>query len=150
AYEQQVSPIQATLIIPDTKVLPGVPFDMWINLRNPSDSSVTLGLFPQLIVHSDRSSDFVINPQASDFPVLLHGARSEGSPVIRYVTLAPGAKQTLTLPIGDGMSDSQFFNDARLSPPGHYTLVIRLDRFPDTFDPAPLTFLGPVITTEAK
>ena len=36
------SPVQGTLAIPDTKVLPGVPFDMWIELRNTSDAAADL------------------------------------------------------------------------------------------------------------
>jgi len=47
------------------------------------------------------------------------------------------------------MSNTQFFRDPRLAPPGHYSLAIRLERFPDAFEPPPLTFLGPVITAEA-
>jgi len=46
AFGQQVSPIEAKLVIPDTQVLPGVPFDMWIELRSSSDAEVTVGLFP--------------------------------------------------------------------------------------------------------
>ena len=40
---QQFSPIRARLVVPDSEVLPGVPFEMWIEVRNPSDTAVTLG-----------------------------------------------------------------------------------------------------------
>jgi hypothetical protein len=149
ASAQQVSPVQASLVIPDAKLLPGVPFDMWIDVRNPSDSAVTVGLFPRLSVRTDGGVSFEIRPQPDDFPVLLRGSRAAGSPIIRYLTLAPGGKQTLTLPIEEWLAGTQFLRDARLSPPGHYTLSIRLDAFPGVTDPATLTFLGPVITSEA-
>jgi len=151
AAGQQVSPVQAKLVIPDAKVLPGVPFDMWIEVRNPSDATITIGLFPRLAVRADRGAAFEVTSGASDFPVLLRGSKSAGEPVIDYLTLAPGEKKTLTLPIREELQGAQFFRDYRLSPPGRYTLAMRLDAFPLGImsEPVPLTFLGPVLTTEA-
>lgn len=150
AAAQQVSPVRGTLVIPDAKVLPGVPFDMWIELRNTSDTSVTVGLFPHLIVRSDYGEPFEIRSTAFDSPVLLAGARTDGAHPQRVVTLFPRGRVVLTLPADDALSGNVFFRHARLSPPGHYTVSIRLD-FPPGIDaePPPPMFLGPVTTTDA-
>ncbi|MCM2317377.1 MAG: hypothetical protein NDJ92_19690 [Thermoanaerobaculia bacterium] len=145
----QLSPVRATLTVPDDGLLPGVPFDMWIDVHNPSDTTVTIGLFPYLVVTTDRGEAFTVRP--SDPPELL--PRPEGSSYLgmdRLLELPPGARQTLTVPIGRGPVG--FFGDERLSPPGGYTISIRLDAFPgglETFRP-PLTWFGPVTTNEVR
>lgn len=147
---QQVSPIEAKLTIPDAKVLPGVPFDMWIDIHNPSDTLVTVGLCPRLVVRTDSGKSFEIASTASDYPVLLRSPRSEGERAVSYVTLAPGERRTLTLPAAEAMAGSIFFRDSRIMPPGRYTISLRLEAFPlGLTAPPPLTFLGPVVTNEA-
>jgi hypothetical protein len=32
-------PIEATLVVPDARLLPGVPFDFWVELHNPSETT---------------------------------------------------------------------------------------------------------------
>ncbi len=67
---QQTSSVQARLIVPDTRVLPGVPFDMWIEVQNPADTVVSVGLFPHLLVSIEGRDPFVITPQDDDYPIL--------------------------------------------------------------------------------
>src|ERR1043165_6209095 len=38
--------VDAKLVIPDTTTLPGVPFDMWIEVQNRSDVTIAVGLCP--------------------------------------------------------------------------------------------------------
>src|SRR5437660_11927359 len=87
---QQVSPIKAKLVIPDAKVLPGVPFDMWIEVQNGSDAAVAVGLFPQLLVRPDHGESFELAPldKYRSFPVLL--LSPEGDEAVPYLQLAPG------------------------------------------------------------
>jgi hypothetical protein len=149
AFAQQASPIEAKLVVPDTQVLPGVPFDMWIELRNASDAEVTVGLFPRLLVRNDRGESFEIASNPDDYPVLLRRSRHDGEGPLTEVTLKRNEKATLTLPVADGLRGAQFFRDHRLSPPGRYTLAVRLETFPlrfETHDPA-LTDRGAVTTT---
>ena len=149
-FAQQASPIEAKLTIPDAKVLPGVPFDMWVDVRNPSDSLVTVGLFPRFIVRMEGSKPFEIASSPSDYPVLLRSPRTEGERTVFYVTLAPGERRTLTLPAAEAMGGSILLRDHRVMPPGRYVLSLRLDAFPGGLtEPPPVTFLGPVVTNEA-
>jgi hypothetical protein len=147
---QQVSPIEAKLTIPDAKVLPGVPFDMWVDIHNPSDTLVTVGLCPRLVVRTDSGKSFEIASNASDYPILLRSPRTEGEGAVFYVTLAPGERRTLTLPAAEAMAGSIFFRDSRIMPPGRYGISLRLEAFPlGLTEPPPLTFLGSVVTNDA-
>jgi len=148
---QQTSSVQARLIVPDTRVLPGVPFDMWIEVQNPADTVVSVGLFPHLLVSIEGRDPFVITPQDDDYPILLKSSPSQGGQPIEYLTLAPGEKRVLTLPIRRSLIGAQFFADYRLSPPGRYTLAVRLDAFPQIAarTTPPLTFRGTVVTSSA-
>jgi hypothetical protein len=70
---------------------------------------------------------------------------------LREVTVKRNEKVTLTLPIGVGLRGPQFFRDYRLSPPGRYSIAVRLETFPLGFEaqnPA-LSNYGPVTTTTA-
>src|SRR6266853_6457172 len=89
-FAQHFSPVEAKLVIPDTKTLPGVPFDLWIEVRNQSDASVAVGLFPRLIVRPEHGDVFEITPERNDVPNLLGG--SEAS----YLVISPGITQVLT------------------------------------------------------
>lgn len=151
-FAQQTSPVEAKLVVPDTKVLPGVPFDMWIEVRNSSDSTVTVSLFPVLVVRPVGGDIFEIRPNPDGPPVLLKGSRREGERPVESLILAPGEKKTLTLPIQEGLQAAEYFSDPRLSPPGRYTLSMRLDSFPEGGvrggRMAEVTFRGAVVTSE--
>ena len=41
---RNASPVEARLVVPFTKILPGVPFDMWIELYNPSMDTVHIAV----------------------------------------------------------------------------------------------------------
>jgi hypothetical protein len=150
------SPIQAKLVIPDTKILPGVPFEMWIEVRNPSDASVCLGLAGDLIVEPEGKEPFTITRGGADgqlqYPTLLPEKDVEGSAVWNLV-LRPRESRTLTLPILRDLQGPNYFADERLSKPGRYTISLRLDyRFGAFETPQksllPPEFLGPVTTNE--
>jgi len=151
------SPIQAKLVVPDTKILPGVPFEMWIDVRNPSDASVCLGLAGDLIVEPEGKEPFTITRGGADdgqlqYPTLLPERDVDGSAVWNLV-LRPHESQTLTLPILRDLEGPNYFADERLSKPGRYTISMRLDyRFGAFQTPhqslLPPEFLGPVTTNE--
>lgn len=58
----QTSPVTGRLVIPDPRILPGVPFDMWVELRNSSDAPVTVGLSPTLVARVTGGADFQVTP----------------------------------------------------------------------------------------
>src|SRR5258707_1262941 len=71
------SPIEATLVIPDGKLLPGVPFEMWIDVRNPTDSPVGVGLCSSLLVHPEQGQLFEVSGKLlGHFPKLLEDSNS--------------------------------------------------------------------------
>lgn len=149
-----VSPVQAKLTIPDTKLLPGVPFDMWIDVENPSDTTVGVGLCADMMVKPERRDPFTIafgGENAPPYPTLLH--EPSGSGVVYYLVLHPHQKQTLTIPIEADLQGPAYFFDPRLSPPGRYSIALRLDYcWPGMVTPQksllPPEFLGSVTTNE--
>lgn len=146
-----VSPIQATLVIPDTKVLPGVPFEMWINVVNPSDASVGVGLCPSVLVKRDGESFSVVGKRNGRYDEVLSDGRNQR---MSYVVLKPGEQRTLTLPIKAELIGAAFFDDDRLLGPGRYVLSVRLDFcWCGSCAPQekllPPEFLGPITTNEA-
>ena len=144
--QQTPSPIEAKLVVPDTKLLPGVPFDMWVDVHNPSDSTVTVGLYVTLLVRLDKGESFEVAPlrgEGNRPPILLRDA--EKAPV-HYLTLRPHQQQTLTLPVEDELAGPVVLRDDRLSNPGHYVIALRLDAWPRI--DAPVSYFGPVLTDE--
>jgi hypothetical protein len=140
-----VSPARVTLVVPDTKVLPGVPFEMWVDIQNPADGEVGVGLCPTLIVRTDQGEAFEVKSRgASGWLLPTPGADP-------YLLLAPGQTKTLPFPIQHGLQ-AEFFEDYRLSPPGRYTLAVRLDFCWGHASPQasilPATFFGPAVTNE--
>jgi hypothetical protein len=142
-----VSPARVTLVVPDTKVLPGVPFEMWVDIQNPADGEVGVGLCPTLIVRPDQGEAFEVKggPSALWLPT------PDSDP---YLVLAPGQTKTLAFPIQFNLH-AEFFGDYRLSPPGRYTLSMRLDfcwwssgGVPQDPSHLPATFFGPAMTNE--
>lgn len=151
----QVSPVNATLVVPDSTLLPGVPFDMWVTVSNASDASVGVGLCGDMIVRREGGDTFVIGfgSEHGKYPTLLpertwHGGRET------YIVLRPHETKTLTIPVYPGLEGPAYFNDARLSPPGRYAMAMRLGYcWPSMVTPQksllPPEYLGPVTTNEA-
>ena len=148
-----VSPVQATLVIPDTKILPGVPFDMWINVVNPSDASVGVGLCPSLVVKRDGGESFsVAGKRYEHYDELLSDGQNQQ---ISYVVLKPHEERTLTLPIKFELTGPAFLDDDRVLGPGKYVLAVRLNFcFCGGCVPQekllPPEFLGPITTNEVS
>ncbi|HEY2325518.1 MAG TPA: hypothetical protein VGJ82_21860 [Thermoanaerobaculia bacterium] len=146
-----VSPIQATLVVPDTKVLPGVPFEMWVTVVNPSDASVGVGLCPSLLVKRDGGESFsVAGKRNGRYDEILSDAQNQR---VSYVVLRPHEQRTLTLPIQSELIGASFFDDNRLLGPGTYALSLRLDFcWCGSCVPQekllPPEFLGPIMTNE--
>jgi hypothetical protein len=146
-----VSPIQATLVVPDTKVLPGVPFEMWINVVNPSDASVGVGLCPSVVVKHDGGAAFTVAGKRNGrYDELLSDSHNQR---LSYLVLKPHEQQVLTLPIRPELIGPSFFDDSRLLGPGTYALSVRLDFcWCGSCAPQerllPPEFLGPITTNE--
>jgi hypothetical protein len=152
---ESTSPVEAKLVIPDTKVLPGVPFEMWIEVRNPSDATVGLGLCADMLVRPEGGEPFTISfggEERPGYPTLLP-QRSWNGGVVYYLLMRPRNSATLTLPILPDLGGPAYFDDERLSGPGRYGISLRLDYcWPGFTIPQksllPPEFLGAVMTNE--
>lgn len=145
APKSSTSPIRATLVVPDRDLLPGVPFDLWIDMENPTDSRVTVGLDPVLHVRTEDGDEFDVDPERS--PVLMDDG--EGN-VIQELTLSPREKRTIALPIEVYMNGSALTGDRRLTAPGTYRLSISLNPFSERESERETTDRGSVVTNEVE
>src|SRR5258708_1443695 len=74
AAAAQPQPIEATLSLPYETVLPGVPFDMTVTLKNVSKSTASVGISARLIVTLPNGTKVssekghVLDPQVSGHP----------------------------------------------------------------------------------
>lgn len=108
-------PMEAILVVPDLRILPGVPFDFWVELHNRSESMRRVRVcapFEMRLVSGDpiqwtETSDRRTTPR-SDF-YWSHG----GEGVVQ-----PGETTVLAIPASDGWMAGDFFRDRRLSAPG--------------------------------
>jgi len=149
------SPIQATLVIPETKLLPGVPFEMWVELSNPSDASVMSGLCADMIVRPESGESFTISfggEERPAYPTLLPEREWNGKR-INNLLLRPHQKQTLTIPILNELEGPAYFDNDMASRPGRYGITLRLDYcWPGFVTPQasllPPQFLGAISTNE--
>lgn len=150
------SSVEAKLVIPETKLLPGVPFEMWIELRNPSDATIGVGLCADMLVRPEGAEPFTIAPRGQEgeprYPTILPQREWSGA-AVRYLVMRPRHSQTLTIPILPELEGPVYLDDARLSPPGRYAIAFRLDYCwpyltPPRASDLPPEFLGPVTTNE--
>jgi len=144
----QASPVSATLVVPETRLLPGVPFEAWVELENRSGATLAVGLLVSLRVTTEDGT-FEFRP---DHPDLLRIDRKTGR-AVHYIELASRARETLTLPVEDLLTGAAVFNDPRISEPGRYSLALRLDAWPAGglgVEPPPSHFAGPVLTNEVS
>lgn len=144
----QTSPISATLVIPETRLLPGVPFEAWVELENRSGATLAVGSLVSLRATTEDGT-FELRPERRD---LLLINRQTGMPV-RYIELASGARETIILPVGNFLIGAEVFNDPRISEPGRYRLALRLDAWQNVGladEPPPNHFAGPVLTNEVS
>lgn len=107
-------PMEATLVVPDVRILPGVPFDFWVELHNGSDSArriVVCEPFRMRLV-SGEPFQWTETREQMEPPrqfYWIHG----GEAFVR-----PGETKILAIPAYDGLFSSGFFRDRRFSAPG--------------------------------
>jgi len=129
---------------------------MWIDLNNDSEVTAGVGLCAAMTVKPESGKELTILPPPqqegpSRYPVLLPEYNLSGAHVA-YLLLKPHQHQMLTLPVIGDVRAATYFHEPRMSPPGRYTIALRLDycwggAVPQTVL-LPSTFLGPVTTNE--
>lgn len=116
------SSVRATLVLPHATVLPGVPFDMVVTLKNISDRPVTVGLLAELVVTLPDGSVFL--SKGSDW--LLEPNDTSGEPVTS-IELAPG-EQVERVANWDRGSIPSWSHTSSFSGPGDYQVALQLAR----------------------
>ncbi|HEX2831658.1 MAG TPA: hypothetical protein VHW00_01510 [Thermoanaerobaculia bacterium] len=138
------TPIAAKLVIPETTLLPGVPFEAWIELENRSGATLAVGLYTSLQA-TTAEGPIEFQPDAPDLLII----NSQTQKAVPYLELASGARETITLPIASLLSGAGVFTDARITGSGRYGVALRLDAWPLLRNgPPPDHFAGPVVTNE--
>lgn len=106
-------PMEAILVVPDLRLLPGVPFDFWVELHNRSENMRRVRVcapFQMRIVSGEPiewTETIDQRTPRNDF-YWSHGGEA---------VVPPGRKAVLAIPAYDGMSAGDFFRDRRLSAP---------------------------------
>ncbi|HXG59321.1 MAG TPA: hypothetical protein VNL91_09895 [Thermoanaerobaculia bacterium] len=149
------SPVEANLVIPDMKLLPGVPFELWISLRNTSAATVGVGLCADMVVRPEGGEPFTVvggGLGLPPYPALLADRKGSNAGAVRYLLMKPKDAVTLALPMVRELEGPIYFADERLSKPGRYGISLRLDYCWGGNVPQksllPVEFLGAVTTNE--
>jgi hypothetical protein len=119
--------VETTLTLPFETVLPGVPFDMTVTLKNVSSAPVAAGVFAKLVVTMPDGTD--LSPKSwqtmlepNPFPMGQN-----------WVELAPGESRVCYIEWDHSLDN--FFHDPDFSDPGVYGLTFHLggSKYPDNY-----------------
>lgn len=121
------SPILATLTLPHDMILPGVPFDLVVTLKNVSDKTATVGLAAQIIVIAAGGQKLVSpnRSRVSDGAHFNFGTLTPTKPHYLYVPLAPG--ESVQKVVHWDRSMASWFRYSAFSYPGIYDIAIELE-----------------------
>jgi len=129
--------VEATLTLPYETVLPGVPFDMTVTLKNVSSSPVSVGTIARLMVTMPDGA----NISRDLWMTLLEPRPAPSAPA--WVELAAGESRQFYV---DWHRYSQnFSHDPDFSGPGVYGLALQL-----TSNGHPDNYVGEVVTNTAR
>jgi hypothetical protein len=131
------APVEATLTLPYETVLPGVPFDMTVTLKNTSDSPVTVGISARLVVTLSDGRDISRRPWET-----MLGPRDVPSN-LPSIELGPRESRQFFVDWQGYMPN--FFHDPDFSGPGVYGLTFHLATYE-----RPDNYVGEIVTTTAQ
>lgn len=137
--------VKATLVVPETHLLPGVPFEAWVELENESTETIAVGLSPYLLARDATGTPFEARNVKDD--LLL--ANEDGTATF-YLELRAHERRTLPMPIRGLLRGPFVFDDSRIWNSGTYTIALRLDAWKTLMLPPtpPSSFAGPIVTNE--
>jgi hypothetical protein len=132
--------VVATLMLPHARVLPGVPFDLEIALKNNSERTVKVGLLGCLEVTLPDGSRFQPVPRSACTGLMEANGDS-------FVELAPGQTDRRMIDLKwdrpDWLCDSEFAG------PGAYELALEL-KIGNTYGDDLSNYVGPIRTSSAR
>lgn len=139
--------VTATLTLPYTTVLPGVPFDMIVRLHNGSSRKVTVGLVASLLA-KDANGTVLLRPWRVGESRETDRNRGVLEPHDHgYVVLEPG--QSVERVIDWQRSIPGWHQSAAIAGPGTYEVSLQLQRGQDEFEDF-VNYAGPIWTTTAR
>ena len=107
-------PMEATLVVPDVRMLPGVPFDFWVELHNPSDSLLRVSVcapFQIRLVSGEPVQWTETAQQMKPRGPFYWGDTGEA-------IVGPGETKFLAIPANSALMSDSFFRERVLSAPG--------------------------------
>jgi hypothetical protein len=107
-------PMEATLVVPDVRILPGVPFDFWVELHNWSDSARRISICERLQMRLVSREPVTWNETPEQMKPRGQFHWSYGGEVI----VGPGETRLLAIPASSGTRSRDFFHERLLSAPG--------------------------------
>jgi hypothetical protein len=129
--------VEASLALPFDTVLPGVPFDMTVTLKNVSTSNASVGLGARFFVDLPNGEKF-----SARFALALE-PRSMDSHPDNWVDLAPGESRVYFVPWDDAAT--MWGHGGEYTAPGIYGLRLQLES-----ESHPDDYVGPLTTTTAN
>ena len=118
------SPIEAKLVIPSTKILPGVPFEMSIEVHNASETTLTVATCDMLRY---RPVDGVVNYECNRACFDWYQSRwqrAKNAKPDASAVIKPGEGATLFLAIHDGLKAPHIEDEIGLSKAAGHTMAI--------------------------
>ena len=136
--DDKTSLARVELELPHSAVLPGVPFDMAVTIKNLSNRPIAVGKTATVIITPVNGKPDRILERAS----LLPGGAMDSS---SNIELEPGEVRSASI----AWSTSWFYNDAAFTVPGSYDLTLELTGDPE--EPEPITvYVGTVRSSHVR
>jgi hypothetical protein len=130
--------ITAKMTLPYDTVLPGVPFEMRVTLKNVSTANASVGVTAQLVVTLPDGGRFAPRDSQILEPRLSWNADSSNT----WAELAPGESRELAIRVSWPPNWAQY---GVYTGPGIYGIALRLEG-----QEAPDNYVGPLLTNSAR
>jgi hypothetical protein len=130
--------VVATLALPYSSVLPGVPFEIRVSLRNDSKSSAVVGLVAQILVTLPDGRRFA----PPDWQMLEPQISTTADSTNTWIELAPGESRDMGISWAAPANWAQYDD---YSGPGSYGIALRLEA-----KEPPENYVGSLVTNVAR
>lgn len=112
-------PFEAILVVPDVRLLPGVPFDFWVELHNRSDSTRIISVCEPFHLRLVSGEPVYWTDTYEQAMARNHFSWSHGSEAV----VSPGETEVLAIPAYSGAMAGGFFRQRPLSAPGRRFVI---------------------------
>jgi hypothetical protein len=141
------SPIVATLSLPYDTILPGIPFDLVVTLKNVSDKPATAGLLVRIVV-TDAGGRTLVAPDRRPIMTDVNNNSASLRPALYgYVSLSPG--QSVEKVVQWDHSMPNWSHDSAFSGPGIYDIALELEYGDAEYDDV-VNYVGILRTSTAR